>query len=287
MTTELTRTDEELAAMAQREDSDALAELCARYEDRARMAAHRFRIGGVDFDDRLSEARVGLIKAVRKYDPSQGCQFATFAKDCMTKALIEAYRRTRRQCEVPHHLIKSIDVSVATAIGSTSGGDMLNGSDSLPVYETAANERDETDSAIERIVAQRMPEAIVTEIGRQLARAILGRGTVTGALRSATLAYVECVYGTAKMADVRELLGPDDGQGLLVGLAPVRGTSQACDEASHIICDFLELTRSVIFNEFDGFEVPAATSLVVVDRTVVQAIVSAVKEVACALFDPA
>jgi RNA polymerase sigma factor for flagellar operon FliA len=64
-------------------DPQLREQLVRRYMDMAhRIAAHLFgrRIGNaVAFDDYLQYARVGLLEAIDRYDPSREASFATFA----------------------------------------------------------------------------------------------------------------------------------------------------------------------------------------------------------------
>jgi RNA polymerase sigma factor for flagellar operon FliA len=79
------------ALLAQR-DLGVRAQLVAHYMRFARMLAAksyaRRGIGGVDFDDYLQHAHVGLIESIDRYDPQRGIKFETYAATRITGAIL-------------------------------------------------------------------------------------------------------------------------------------------------------------------------------------------------------
>jgi len=90
--------DEILVRRANAGDTAASDELMERYKGYVRALAHaRFLIGG-ETDDLIQEGMIGLIKAVRDYDPARGASFKTFATLCIIRqqsSAIEAAGRLR------------------------------------------------------------------------------------------------------------------------------------------------------------------------------------------------
>lgn len=91
-------TDDELALLA-KTDKEAYDALMRRYIDSLRYDAGSYaggRKGYIDADDYQSEGILGLMSAVRNYDPSKDAGFATFAKICSSNRMKNAYRKSKR-----------------------------------------------------------------------------------------------------------------------------------------------------------------------------------------------
>lgn len=85
-------TDGQLAALVKDGDSDAFAELTARYISLIRYKAAPFHSAGLETDDLCQEGLVGLFNAARAYSPCGGAAFKTFAGTCIANRMIMAYR---------------------------------------------------------------------------------------------------------------------------------------------------------------------------------------------------
>jgi RNA polymerase sigma-B factor len=68
-----------------------------------RMAAH-FRGTGEPFDDLLQVAAVGLLKAIRRYDPERGIMFSSYATPTILGELRRHFRDTTWGVHVPRDL---------------------------------------------------------------------------------------------------------------------------------------------------------------------------------------
>ena len=85
-------TDSQLAALVKNGDSDAFAELTARYIPLIRYKAAPFHSAQLETDDLCQEGLVGLFNAARAYSSSGGAAFKTFAGTCIANRMIMAYR---------------------------------------------------------------------------------------------------------------------------------------------------------------------------------------------------
>ena len=85
-------TDGQLAALVQEGDSDAFAELTARYMSLIRYKAAPFHSAQLETDDLCQEGLVGLFYAARSYNSSNGAAFKTYAGICIANRMIMAYR---------------------------------------------------------------------------------------------------------------------------------------------------------------------------------------------------
>ena len=75
-------------------DRQAAAELAERYLPLARRLALRYRNRGEPLDDLIQVASVGLVNAVRRWDPDRGTAFATFAVPTILGELRRHFRDT-------------------------------------------------------------------------------------------------------------------------------------------------------------------------------------------------
>ncbi|MBQ9015710.1 MAG: sigma-70 family RNA polymerase sigma factor [Firmicutes bacterium] len=111
-------TDNVLVTKAQAGDLAAEEELLRRYKELARVKANMYYMVGADEDDVLQEGMIGLLKAVRQYDPEKEAGFRTFAGICITNQIISAIRSSRRN----KHKALNTSVSLDTSIGQEEGG---------------------------------------------------------------------------------------------------------------------------------------------------------------------
>lgn len=75
--------DETLAARVAVGDKDAEAELCGRHATLAGAIARSFVRRGAPYEDLESVGFLGLLRAVRNYDPARGIKFTAFARMCI------------------------------------------------------------------------------------------------------------------------------------------------------------------------------------------------------------
>lgn len=88
--------DLQLVELAQAGDMDAEEALIRKFKETVRIKANMYFIAGADEDDVVQEGMIGLIKAIRQYDPSREASFGTFASLCITRQIISAIRMADR-----------------------------------------------------------------------------------------------------------------------------------------------------------------------------------------------
>ena len=102
-------TDEELSLLSKSGNSEAEDILMERYKGYVRKLSHaRYLVGG-DSDDLIQEGMIGLMKAVRDYDPEKGASFKTFATLCIMRQQTTAIDSAVRKKNEP--LNHSISIS--------------------------------------------------------------------------------------------------------------------------------------------------------------------------------
>lgn len=68
-----------IAQWRERRETSALDRIMYAYEPMCRRWARRYAVNPQSFDDLVQEARIGLIVALDKFDPSHGARLATYA----------------------------------------------------------------------------------------------------------------------------------------------------------------------------------------------------------------
>lgn len=142
--------EREIAARARREDSGAIETLVRTNMTFVVHVAKRFRDRGVPFEDLVAEGSVGLMKAIRRFDPGNGTRFTTYAGFWIRKAIIDALMTRPRVVHLPRYAREkgrafprevSLDAPV-TGMGAATLGERLLDTHGRPPIE-ALSEREE------------------------------------------------------------------------------------------------------------------------------------------------
>ncbi len=91
-TAEGTVPDEILCARAASGDRIAEEMLVLRYNRLVRVCARPFFLAGGDSEDLIQEGMLGLLSAIRSFQPEKAASFRTFAEICIKSRLISAVR---------------------------------------------------------------------------------------------------------------------------------------------------------------------------------------------------
>ncbi len=120
-----------LAKRAQAGDLGAEEELLRRYKGLAKAKANMYYMVGADEDDVLQEGMIGLLKAVRRFDPDKEASFRTFAGICVTTQIISAIRAAQRNKHMALNTSVSLDSSIGQQPTSETGETQLRLEDTL------------------------------------------------------------------------------------------------------------------------------------------------------------
>src|SRR3954471_17279422 len=102
-----------LILAARRGDATAQARVLIQYEPMMRLIARRLYLPGGEPDDLAQEARMGLVDAMRTWDPARGVPFSNFAWLCSTREARNAVHAARA---TKHHVL-----TTATPLGVADG----------------------------------------------------------------------------------------------------------------------------------------------------------------------
>lgn len=101
MTDYLVITDEELQSMAVNGDACAQEELIERYSRLVKICARPYFLAGGDSEDLIQEGMLGLLSAIRSYEPESGAAFRPFAEVCIRNRIRQAVRSASRKKHDP------------------------------------------------------------------------------------------------------------------------------------------------------------------------------------------
>lgn len=93
--------DEQLWKLATDGDISAEEQLIERYSKLVRVCARPFFLAGGDSEDLIQEGMIGLLSAIRQYDPERDASFKTYADHCIRNRLLTAIKTASRYKHIP------------------------------------------------------------------------------------------------------------------------------------------------------------------------------------------
>ena len=99
--------------------------------------AKKFENTGVSIDDLTSIGTMGLIKAVKSFDPSKNIKFATYSSRCIENEILMFLRKRSN---------RNVDLSMDEALSTDSDGNELNLIDVLYTDESEVSRNIEQES---------------------------------------------------------------------------------------------------------------------------------------------
>lgn len=94
-------TDEEMCALAALGDRIAEETVVMRNIRLVRICARPFFLAGGDSEDLIQEGMVGLLTAIREFNPGKQVSFRTFADTCIRNRIISAIKTASRDKHTP------------------------------------------------------------------------------------------------------------------------------------------------------------------------------------------
>ena len=93
--------DEELIKMFNDGNKDIADYLMEKYKDLVKKKARAMFLIGGETEDLIQEGMIGLMKAVRDYDPSKEASFLSFAELCISRQMYTAIESSLRKKHMP------------------------------------------------------------------------------------------------------------------------------------------------------------------------------------------
>ena len=93
--------DQELHTRYLAGDAEAGNALVLRYRRMVKACTRPFFLAGGDSEDLMQEGMIGLLSAIREFDPDGGSSFHSFAELCVRRRVISAARSAATQKHAP------------------------------------------------------------------------------------------------------------------------------------------------------------------------------------------
>lgn len=158
-------------------EREALAELAKGSEEARQLLiehnmrlvvhiARKYKVPGSTLEDLISVGAVGLIKAVRSFDPNTGASLSTYAARCIENEVLMCLRQSRKQ---------QSDVSLNEPLGTDSDGNTVSFMDLL------GTDSDIVEKEVQRrITLQKVRSALPTLPKREQTVLSLRYGLIDG-----------------------------------------------------------------------------------------------------------
>ena len=102
-------TDNQLSQLWKQGEKKAFDALVTRYSSLIQTKAAAYQQTGLDQEDLIQEATLGLLSAAESYDSEAGASFQTFVNICMDRRLLTACRSAARQKHIPLNAYVSLN----------------------------------------------------------------------------------------------------------------------------------------------------------------------------------
>ena len=101
--------DNELILLANSGDRAAEEQLALRYTRLVKICSRPFFLVGGDVEDLIQEGMLGLLSAIREFDPSMNATFKTYAEICVKRRIYSAIKMALRKKHEPLNEMVSFD----------------------------------------------------------------------------------------------------------------------------------------------------------------------------------
>jgi RNA polymerase sporulation-specific sigma factor len=101
--------DDKLLELANHGDREAEEQLAKRYRRLVRCCARPLFLAGGDSEDLIQEGMMGLLSAIRDFDPEKNTAFKTYAEVCIKSRLISAVKSASSLKHTPLNSGVSLD----------------------------------------------------------------------------------------------------------------------------------------------------------------------------------
>ena len=114
---------DELAILAKEGDEEALRQIYTESRGMLRSKANLYFMIGADRDDVIQEGMIGLLGAIRTFDPNAGAAFKTYAELCVKRRIINAVKMADREKHRPLNDSVSIEAAVESPEEDAGAGE--------------------------------------------------------------------------------------------------------------------------------------------------------------------
>lgn len=159
--------DETLCTLAASGDRIAEEVLVLRYNRLVRICARPFFLTGGDSDDLTQEAMIGLLKAIREFDPGRDVSFRTFAEVCIRNRIRSVVAAAARGKHAP--LNNSLPMEALSELASSPEDSFI---DQEEGHERLRQLEQQLSPLEQRILSLYLSGLTYREIGLELNRPV-------------------------------------------------------------------------------------------------------------------
>ena len=147
--------DAEVAALAAKNDDQALLFLLEKYKNMVRTKARSYFLIGADREDLIQEGMIGLYKAVRDFKAERQVSFRVFAEVCITRQIITAIKTATRQKHKPLNSYVSLNKPIYDEESDRTLSDIVTVMNDLNPEDIMINKEDveQTEAKIEQMLS--------------------------------------------------------------------------------------------------------------------------------------
>ena len=118
--------DAELLALVSAGNADAEEALAERYSRLVRICARPLFLIGGDSEDLIQEGMLGLLSAIRQYDPASNVPFKAFAEVCISNRIYSAIKSASRQTQASSYPEANCRVTEEQVLARESEQELLS-----------------------------------------------------------------------------------------------------------------------------------------------------------------
>ncbi len=118
-------TDEELVLLANNGSKEAERALVLRFTPLVQIKSRPYFLVGADKEDLVQEGLIGLVSAIRDFDPEKKVSFRAYAEVCITNNMLAAIKRSTRKKHMPLNTSVSLDKPISEEEDAVTFGDTL------------------------------------------------------------------------------------------------------------------------------------------------------------------
>ena len=149
-------TDEQLIRELKKGDTAVTDYIMDKYKSMVRKKARAMYLFGGETEDLIQEGMIGLIKAVRDYDPSAGNSFSSFAQLCVSRQMYSAIEASKRKKHIPLNSYVSL----------YEESEVRRDGKKLPLIDTIGTEKESDPAAL--YFSREYTEAFIEQLKEKL-----------------------------------------------------------------------------------------------------------------------
>ena len=101
--------EREILSLSKNGDNEALDLIISKYRASVEAAVSKISDSPIEREDLIQEGLIGLLAAVRSFDPSRETAFSTYCYTCINNSLQTALRKVSRKKDVPQNIVVPLE----------------------------------------------------------------------------------------------------------------------------------------------------------------------------------